>query len=152
MGVLQKEFYFPDQDLLPGWLWAPMDTTTELPELPFRPWNTSVPICGQSHPACPDDPLSPLLSNTFSRPFHSEGQHAKPVICLLYVCYMSVICLLYAYYMSLICLLYASHMFCSFCTGISKCKQQKYEVSASRKQSFKRTSWGRIVLGGPPTH
>ena len=38
------------QDLLPGWQWAPMDTTTELPELPFRPWNSSIPICGQYLP------------------------------------------------------------------------------------------------------
>ena len=40
--------YFPDQDLLPGWQWAPMDITTEMPELPFRRWNTSIPICGDS--------------------------------------------------------------------------------------------------------
>ena len=39
---------FPDQDLLPGWQWAPMDITTEMPELPFRRWNTSIPICGDS--------------------------------------------------------------------------------------------------------
>ena len=49
MGVNEKRWIdetFFCQDLLPGWLWAPMDTATELPELPFRPWNTSVPICG----------------------------------------------------------------------------------------------------------
>ena len=42
--------HFFCQELLPGWLWAPMDTATELPELPFRPWNTSVPICGLLNP------------------------------------------------------------------------------------------------------
>ena len=49
MGENEKRWIdgtFFGQDLLPGWLWAPMDTATELPELPFRPWNTSVPICG----------------------------------------------------------------------------------------------------------
>jgi hypothetical protein len=35
------------QVLLPGWLWAPMDLATELPELPWRPWNTSIPQCGE---------------------------------------------------------------------------------------------------------
>jgi hypothetical protein len=35
------------QELLPGWLWAPMDLATELPELPWRPWNTSIPPCGE---------------------------------------------------------------------------------------------------------
>ena len=48
-GHFLKKSTFPEQDLLPGWLWAPMDTTTELAELPFRPWNTSIPVCGQSH-------------------------------------------------------------------------------------------------------
>ena len=53
MGVDKKiwiDGIFFCQDLLPGWLWAPMDTATELPELPFRPWNTSIPICGLLNP------------------------------------------------------------------------------------------------------
>ena len=53
MGVNEERWIdgtFLCQDLLPGWLWAPMDTATELPELPFRPWNTSLPICGLLNP------------------------------------------------------------------------------------------------------
>ena len=96
----------PDQDLLPGWLWAPMDTTTELPELPFRPWNTSIPICGKSHNACPDDSLVPCFKYfRIKQTFFTVKVSMK--ICCLYTYYMPVICLLYACYMPVIFLLYA---------------------------------------------
>ena len=31
----------------PGWMWAPLDTKTGKVEETFRPWNTSIPRCGE---------------------------------------------------------------------------------------------------------
>ena len=91
VSIYRRDATFPEQELLPGWLWAPMDTTTELAELPFRPWNTSIPICGQSHPlALSRWFFTPMFYNTFST-FQSEGQHGNmPVICSVVVLYLQM--------------------------------------------------------------
>ena len=79
------------RNFCPGGCWPQWTPPPNWPRLPFRPWNTSIPNCGQSHPlALSRWFFTPILYNTFST-FQSEGQHGNmPVICSVVVLYLQM--------------------------------------------------------------